>query len=119
MRDVIERYVRGSLNGDIYEKALDCLLELRKAAISEDEAPFFNKFMATLKEKFSQGTHAGFWKLLVKTKVSLITCLESEISSAVTPKEADDFLKLTAPKPVQKKIEMERKGGDDDFDLID
>lgn len=53
MRDVIERYVRGSLNGDIYEKALDCLLELRKAAISEDEAPFFNKFMATLKEKFS------------------------------------------------------------------
>ena len=66
MRDVIERYVRGSLNGDIYDKALDCLLELRKAAISEDEAPFFNKFMQSLKEKFSQGSHAGFWKLLVK-----------------------------------------------------
>ena len=45
MRDVIERYIRGSVNGDIYGKAMDCLLELRKACVNEDEAPFFNKFL--------------------------------------------------------------------------
>lgn len=97
MRDVIERYIRGSLNGDIYDKALDCLLELRKACVNEDEAPFFNKFMATLKEKYSQSkTHYGFWHLLSKQRVSLITCLESELSSVISPKEAEDFFKMTA-----------------------
>jgi len=29
MKDIIDRYIRGSINGDIYDKALEGLLELR------------------------------------------------------------------------------------------
>ena len=64
MRDVIERYVRGSVAGDIYGKAIECLLELRQACVSEDEAPFFNKFLEQIKHKYASGNHAGFWKLI-------------------------------------------------------
>jgi ATP-dependent DNA helicase 2 subunit 2 len=47
---IIERYVRCSLKGDLYEKAFDCLTQMREACISEDEAPVFNKFMDKLKD---------------------------------------------------------------------
>ena len=73
MQSIIERYIRCSLNGDLYEKAFDCLKEVRKACISEDEAPTFNKFAEKIKEKYSSGPHAEFFKLLVKSRLSLIT----------------------------------------------
>jgi ATP-dependent DNA helicase 2 subunit 2 len=95
MKDIIDRYIRGSINGDIYDKALECLLELRQACVSEDEAPFFNKFMETLKEKYSHDTHKDFFGLLIKMKLSLITSAESELSSIVTAQEAENFLKLS------------------------
>ena len=95
MKDIIERYIRGSINGDIYDKAFECLQELRRACVTEDEAPFFNKFMETVKEKFSNGTHRDFFGMLVKKKLSLITSAESELSSIVTELEADNFLKLS------------------------
>ena len=49
MQQVIERYIRCSLNGDLYEKALECLINLREAAVQEDEAPTFNKFLEKIK----------------------------------------------------------------------
>lgn len=45
MREIIDRYVRGSIGGDIYDKAVECLLALRESCVSEDEAPVFNRFM--------------------------------------------------------------------------
>lgn len=88
MQAVIERYVRSSLNGDLYQKAWECLIEFRAAAISEDEAPTFNKFMEKIKDNYAGGPHAGFFKLLIENKFSLITKNESEISSVVTESEA-------------------------------
>ena len=88
MKEIIERYVRSSLNGDLYEKAFECLQELRKAAIAEDEAPNFNSFMHKIKDNFSFGAHGGFFSMLQKAKLSLITSEESEISSVVTKQEA-------------------------------
>lgn len=57
MRTIVERYVRCSLNGDLYMKALECLRTIREACVKEDEAPTFNQFMAALKDKFAQGAH--------------------------------------------------------------
>jgi ATP-dependent DNA helicase 2 subunit 2 len=89
MRDIIDKYIKNSMQGDIYDKALECLMALREACINEDEAPTFNKFMAVLKEKYQHGSQSGFFMLLVNKKVSLITSLESEFSSVVSPKEAE------------------------------
>ena len=94
MKAIIERYIRCSLKGDLYEKALDCLKELRQACVSEDEAAIFNQFMARVKEHYGKGSHSAFFSLLVKNKISLITCHESELSSVVTPKEAEEFLTI-------------------------
>ena len=88
IQTVIERYIRSSLNGDLYEKAWECLQQLRAAGISEDEAPTFNKFMEKIKDNYASGPHAGFFKMIVDNKFSLITKAESEISSIVTKSEA-------------------------------
>ena len=61
MRDIIDKYIKNAMNGDLYDKALECLLALRKACISEDEAPFFNKFMVILKEKYQHGSQSAFF----------------------------------------------------------
>lgn len=45
MRDLIEKYIRSSIDGDLFDKAIECLIILRESCISEDEAPLFNKFM--------------------------------------------------------------------------
>lgn len=96
MRTIVERYVRCSLNGDLYMKALECLRAIREACVKEDEAPTFNQFMAGLKDKFGHGAHQEFFAILVKEKLSLITFEESEISSVVTKAEAQEFLKVNA-----------------------
>jgi hypothetical protein len=53
--------------------------------------------------------------MLIAAKFSLITNLESEISSAVTEAEAKDFLKIIAERPraITKKVVEE------DLDLIE
>lgn len=56
MRDIIDSFIKSSMQGDIHDKALECLLALREACINEDEAVFFNKFMHVLKEKYQHGT---------------------------------------------------------------
>jgi ATP-dependent DNA helicase 2 subunit 2 len=66
MQSIIERYIRCSLNGDLYDKAMDCLKQVRASCIAEDEAPNFNRFMQKIKDKYSIGPHASFFALLVK-----------------------------------------------------
>ena len=44
MQKMIERFIINSLKGDLFDKALDCIKELRKACVEEDEAPSFNRF---------------------------------------------------------------------------
>lgn len=99
MQAIIERYVRQSLNGDLYEKALECLTALRNACVTEDEAPIFNKFMEKVKDLFAHGPSRAFFQLLVGKKLSLITKDESAISSIITQEEAKNFLRLDEVKP--------------------
>lgn len=99
MQAIIERYIRQSLNGDLYEKALECLIALRKACVTEDEAPIFNKFLEKVKDLFAHGPSRAFFQLLVNNNLSLITKGESAISSIVTDEQARNFLKLDEVRP--------------------
>lgn len=119
MRDVIDRYIRGSINGDIYDKAIECLLTLRNSCVSEDEAPLFNKFLEQLKDRYSRGHHKDFFAALVRQKVSLITYVESELSSIVTPEEAEQFLTLAPATTNSPDTQAPRTKQDADFDLLD
>ena len=85
---MIERFVRNSLKGDLYAKAVECLRALREACVKEDEAQSFNKFMERLKDKFQRGTNKEFFQMIINSEISLITKKESSISSNVTEQEA-------------------------------
>jgi hypothetical protein len=45
MKEIIIRFIEESIKGSHYDKALQCLQELRKGCIKEDEAQFFNDFI--------------------------------------------------------------------------
>lgn len=59
---LIMRYVNESLQGSFYKKAIDCLREMRKGCVSEEEVDVFNGFMMEIREKFSFGNQANFWR---------------------------------------------------------
>ncbi len=89
MQNMIERFVQNSLNGDLYEKAIECLVVLRETCVREDEGQAFNKFMQVLKSKFAKpGNNEDFFQEIVKRKISLITKKETSTSSHVTDEEA-------------------------------
>ena len=45
IQEVIKKFVRSSLGGDLYDKAIECLLAMRQGSITEDEAQTFNRFL--------------------------------------------------------------------------
>ncbi|CAD8182140.1 unnamed protein product [Paramecium octaurelia] len=88
IQKVINSLVDQSVKGSFFPKALECLKEMRKACISEDEAPVFNKFLFVLKDKYNQQL---FWAQIVQQGITLISNIENQKSS-VTAEEAQDFL---------------------------
>lgn len=61
MKKLVLRYVAESIQGSFYKMAIECLREMRKGCISEDETDAYNVFMYELREKFSQGKQINFW----------------------------------------------------------
>lgn len=61
MQKLILRYVNESLQGSFYKMAIDCLKEMRKGCVGEDEVDSFNVFLFEIREKFSQGKQMNFW----------------------------------------------------------
>lgn len=90
MQSMIERFVKNSLKGDLFDKALECLQAMRETCVREDEAQRYNEFLQRLKRIFAKGSHAEFFqRFAAQGKVlSLITVKESAISSNVTEEEA-------------------------------
>lgn len=56
IQKIILRLVDESLQGSFYEKAIDCLKEMRNACISQEEPDQFNAFLRFLKERYSEGS---------------------------------------------------------------
>ena len=97
MMSMIEKFVKNSLKGDLYGKAIDCIAAMRKVCIRDDEAGKYNDFMKKIKRVFSRGSYREFFTLLQQAArddlaLTLITQKESPISSNVTQDEAAKFL---------------------------
>jgi hypothetical protein len=97
MMSMIEKFVKNSLKGDLYGKAIDCIAAMSKVCIRDDEASNYNDFMKKIKRVFSRGSYRDFFTLLQQAArdglaLTLITQKESPISSNVTQDEAAKFL---------------------------
>ena len=42
MEKMIRRLIASSMNGDLFDKAMDCMLAMREGCVDEDEAESFN-----------------------------------------------------------------------------
>jgi len=61
MTNIIKMFVRRSLNGNLYEKAFECLKQMRETCVKEDEAVSFNLFLREIRKEFSSGQHQQFF----------------------------------------------------------
>lgn len=94
MKSIILELIKNSIQGDVYEKAIDCLKAMRKACKDNDEPDSFNSYLTQLKSKFENTTNADFYELIRQNQISLITKDES-FKSKVTKDEANSFLGIT------------------------
>ncbi len=119
MMNLIERFIKNSLKGDLYPKAIDCMAAMRKVCIRDDEAAKYNQFLDRVKKVFSRGSYRDFFQQLRQAageaKLSLITQKESAISSNVTQQEADAFFQIEDD---EDKPMMMKQGAKND-DLMD
>ncbi|TPX69665.1 hypothetical protein SpCBS45565_g02344 [Spizellomyces sp. 'palustris'] len=95
MCDVIVKLVTESFGDQLYDKATNCLVVLRKVSAENDESDQFNNWLRGLKHLLSVGEsvrHAPFWRRVVDQQISLITKDEAGDSN-VTREEADAFLR--------------------------
>ncbi|KAL4491899.1 hypothetical protein ABPG72_006154 [Tetrahymena utriculariae] len=94
IQGMISQLIETSIRGSYYDKALECIKAFRKGCTSEYEqleAPKFNHFLNTFKDKLLKSDQKGFWKMLIQQGITLITDKESTKSNFTT-KEALQFL---------------------------
>jgi ATP-dependent DNA helicase 2 subunit 2 len=91
MSKMIERFVNTSLKGDLFDKAIECLKELRAASVTEDEAPSFNRFARNIKQMFGNQPNNGFFEKVKASGITLITKHET-FSSTLDTIDAQDYL---------------------------
>ena len=67
MSKVIFKLIVGSVKGDLFEKAFECLTMLRETCVTEDEAQRFNDFLEKIKlDHSSKGKSDFFHSQIVK-----------------------------------------------------
>jgi ATP-dependent DNA helicase 2 subunit 2 len=112
MGKVVFKLIQDSIEDQYYEKSLNCIKELRKGCIDEEEIEKFNEFIRKVKTTYSGGRKNDFWELIQKEKISLITHSESG-GSEVTDKESEKF--LNEKEEVQESIDEEPIVEEDDL----
>lgn len=97
MKNKIFHIVEDSFEGDTYQKALECVVSLRKGCILEQEPRQFNDFLHQLC-KFCQGKDINsFIEFLASKEITLISKTEAD-DSEITEDEAKSFMIKTEPK---------------------
>ncbi|OVA07686.1 Ku70/Ku80 C-terminal arm [Macleaya cordata] len=96
MKNLIFDLVENSYEGNTYQKALNCLLALRKGCILEQEPKQFNDFLLHLCKFCSEKYLSSFCKFLASKQMMLISKTEAA-DSDVTDEEARSFLVKTEP----------------------
>ncbi|KAI3982627.1 hypothetical protein MKX01_031366 [Papaver californicum] len=96
MKNLIFDLVENSYEGNTYQKAMNCLLALRKGCILEQEPKQFNDFLRHLCKFCSDKYLSSFCNFLASKRMKLISNTESS-DSDVTDEEAGSFLVKTEP----------------------
>lgn len=92
MGAIVDRLVQESIRSSYYEKALECLGELRRGAVEDDEPALFNEILRSMRDRYSSGQHAAFWRSIVRRGITLISNTENS-TSLVTEEASRAFLK--------------------------
>ncbi|KAM9991022.1 hypothetical protein ACTFIY_007074 [Dictyostelium cf. discoideum] len=127
MKERILQLVNDSLRDQYYQKAFECIKELRVGCIRESEAEQFNGFLKEMRSLFQSKKRDDFWQyitadvtsILAEKSINLITQDECD-SSEVTQEELDQFLdknvKQFNPPPI---TNVNTDSIDDLFDQIE
>ena len=76
MTAAIDRLVQESIKDHFFAKALDCMLELRRECIKNDEVEYFNKWLNSYKHTCKR----DMWLLVLKNGMSIISSDENATS---------------------------------------
>ncbi|XP_077245146.1 ku80 family protein isoform X2 [Tasmannia lanceolata] len=91
MKNLIWDLLENSYQGDTYDKAMECLVALRRGCVLEQEPKEFNQFMHYLYKKCKKTDLISFWELVIFKHITLISKKEA-IDSDVDDDEAEAFL---------------------------
>jgi ATP-dependent DNA helicase 2 subunit 2 len=115
MREIIINFVKDSIEGETYDKALDCLKIMRQGSVENDEPEVFNNYLLKLKDTFKTGAHSTFYAMIINSEIGLITKEESH-KSKISKEEAEKF--MNEEKEVVKKDKSKGKDQDEDDFLV-
>lgn len=120
MKAVIQKLVQDSIQGHLYDKALECAVALRKGCVVEDEPEDWNDFLRLCRSEYKMGMHRDFWARIVRAQLSLISDDECALSS-IGAAEAIAFLHEDAGEPVDNAAPAGMELGDEEdlFDMIE
>ena len=94
LRARIRQFVRDSIGGQYFAKALDALVALRRGCVAEDEPALFNALLCELQQQGARASTAGdtarFWAMVAEARVLPISHAES-LYSPVSADEAARF----------------------------
>ncbi|KAF0917929.1 hypothetical protein E2562_021645 [Oryza meyeriana var. granulata] len=93
MQKYITALIQDSRDGDNHQKALECLVALRKACIIEQEPKEYNEFLSKLYQKFRTAEDAKFFQLLSSKNASLISKEEAPDSNVPEEMARNFYLK--------------------------
>ncbi|KAF5184738.1 Atp-dependent dna helicase 2 subunit ku80 [Thalictrum thalictroides] len=96
MKALIYELVENSYRGDTYEKAVNCLVALRKGCILEHESKQFNELLRRITKFCQEIDLITFCEFLLTKHITLITKTEA-IDSDVGDEEALRYLIKTEP----------------------
>eukprot|EP01132_Coremiostelium_polycephalum_P004803 gene4803-5989_t len=119
MKGRIVQLVNDSLKDQFYQKAIDCVKELRFGCIRESESESFNLFLQEIRGYYEGKKRDDFWQKIITNSITLINENESD-SSTVSEKESREFLENKTKAPiVQHVVNNNTDSVDDLFDQIE
>ncbi|EPZ30967.1 Ku70/Ku80 beta-barrel domain-containing protein [Rozella allomycis CSF55] len=116
MSEMIIKIVNESFGDQMYAKACECVVALRKGSVQEQEWEEFNNYLGKLKSSFKGSKRRdGFWQVIKAKEISLISSIECG-SSSISPEEKSKFLEdeIETAAPVE-----EAKDEQEDDDMVD
>uniref|UniRef100_A0A0D9W1K9 ATP-dependent DNA helicase 2 subunit KU80 n=1 Tax=Leersia perrieri TaxID=77586 RepID=A0A0D9W1K9_9ORYZ len=94
MQKYITALIQDTRDGDNHQKALECLVALRKACIIEQEPKEYNGFLTKLYQKYKTADDAKFFQFLLSKNASLISKEEAPDSDVT-----EEMVRNFCPKP--------------------